>query len=70
MNSLKYFSMDKGKFSWWKISLDAFLKYSRQTFKSTLESCIKLDVWLKLKIVPDSWEYIGFWKFGPYWPQK
>ncbi len=29
-----------------------------------------LDMGLKLKIVPDSWEYTGFWKFGPYWPQK
>jgi hypothetical protein len=29
-----------------------------------------VDMWLKLKIVPDSWEYTGFWKFGPYWPQK
>ncbi len=29
-----------------------------------------VDVWLKLKIVPDSWEYTGVWKFGPYWPQK
>ncbi len=31
---------------------------------------ILLDMGLKLKIVPDSWEYTGFWKFGPYWPQK
>jgi hypothetical protein len=31
---------------------------------------MKLDTGLKLKIVPDSWEYTGFWKFGPYWPQK
>ncbi len=29
-----------------------------------------LDMGLKLKIVPHSWEYTGFWKFGPYWPQK
>jgi hypothetical protein len=29
-----------------------------------------VDMGLKLKIVPDSWEYTGFWKFGPYWPQK
>jgi hypothetical protein len=29
-----------------------------------------LNVWLKLKIVPDSWKWIGFWKFGPYWVQK
>ncbi len=29
-----------------------------------------IDVWLKLKIVPDSSEYTGFWKFGPYWVQK
>ncbi len=29
-----------------------------------------LDMWLKVKIVPDSWKWIRFWKFGPYWVQK
>jgi hypothetical protein len=31
---------------------------------------VQVDVWLKLKFVTDSWEYTGFWKFGPYWVQK
>ncbi len=31
---------------------------------------VTIDMGLKLKIVPDSWEYTGFWKFDPYWPQK
>ncbi len=29
-----------------------------------------IDIGLKLKIVPDSWKWIRFWKFGPYWVQK
>ncbi len=37
------------------------------------EKAIKLlsvDMGLKLKIVPDSWKWIRFWMFGPYWVQK
>ncbi len=41
-----------------------------KSIKLNAEFVLLLDVWLKLKIVPDSWEYTGFWKFGPYWPQK
>ncbi len=37
---------------------------------STHKKCVRVDMGLKLKIVPDSWEYTGFCKFGPYWPQK
>ncbi len=29
-----------------------------------------IDIWLKVKVVPDSWKWIRFWKFGPYWVQK
>ncbi len=36
----------------------------------SLSNLLKLDIGLKLKIVPESWEYTEFWKFGPYWPQK
>ncbi len=51
-----------GYFTFWKIFL--FLQNIYKNF------FLKLDMGLKLKIVPDSWKWIRFWKFCSCWVQK
>ncbi len=49
--------------SGWSDSYD-FLSKGRPT------TLFRVDMWLKVKIVPDSWKWIRLWKFGSYWVQK
>jgi hypothetical protein len=55
---------DQVWFSSWNFPEIPYLKWEFVIF------LIQIDMGLKLKIVPDSWEYTGFCKIGPYWPQK
>ncbi len=61
-------------FFYHKISDTKLQKWHNSLSKLNDTLCVNktiiLDMGLKLKIVPDSREYTGFWKFGPYWPQK
>ncbi len=56
------------------VTFDRLKKKTGQSFAFKLKTMkfffFLVDIGLKLKIVPDSWKWIRFWKFGPYWVQK